>query len=456
MSMQAPSSRQTKILSRFPSFMRPDAPEKSLGEIAGALGYDLDEAERLMTRIQRAHRLTLAEEERDIFQLAALVGLQRADLLILRRFYEKGFFASEEKTAEKAYGKYLSELKESVQRIVRIMLQGCGTIWALLEGASVLINADTIGEIKHTDAAEARGGFIHRVPVEYNVIEDQKQVLKRAFIYLVENPLVDRATEDKERQQREHFNTKRMGFFNEAVAVQITGVADRTVWPMVINQDTHEGVGFGGSLTDGQRVVFAADGKAYLDGSEVTDRCYYIRGALFGHSSFNSEARRDLFCIVKPAGSLDRNYPRPTITPLAELPVPILRLGDSTWRFSVEEGAFDASGFDQAVFASGNSTETSPPMGKVQLLWREHEPFSVAVLIPADLKSLEAAMLDGQDLRELVRAGLERFRAAGIKLTVDYFNDKWIMGASILKTLGNTSGVGVDFDGTVTEGVQPG
>jgi hypothetical protein len=379
---QTRSARQAKILSRFPSFMRAGEPEKSLGEIAGVLGYDLDEAERLMTRIQRAHRLMLAEEERDVWQLAALVGLQRADLLILRKSYEKRFFALKQETEEKAYAKYLSELKESVQRIVRIMLEGCGTIWALLEGASVLIDADTAGAVKHTDADEARGGFIHRVPVKYNVIENQQRVPKSSFIYLVENPLVDRTTEDKERQQREHFNTKRMGFFNEAVAVQITGVADRTMWPMVINQDTHEGVGFRGSLTDGQRLVFAADGKAYLDGSEVTGRCYYFRGALSDHSSFGSKAPNDLFCVAKPAGSLDRNYPRPDIAPLEQLTVPILRLGESTWRFSVEEGAFDASGFDEAVFTTD---DPSPPMGKVQLLWREHDPFSVAVLIPADL-----------------------------------------------------------------------
>src|SRR5207253_1306988 len=133
---------------------------------------------------------------------------------------------------------------------------------------------------------------------------------KSSFIYLVENPLVDRMTEDKERQQREHFNTKRMGFFNEAVAVQVTGIDNRTVWPMVINQDTHEGVGFRGSVSDGQRLVFAADGKAYLDGSEVTDRCYYFRGALSEHTSFDSAALKDAFCKAKPAGSLDRNYPR--------------------------------------------------------------------------------------------------------------------------------------------------
>ena len=451
------SARQTKILSRFPSFMRVEGPEKSVGVIAAGLGHDLDEAERLMTHIQRAHRLILAEEERDVFQLAALVGIQRADLLILQKFYEKGFYELDDENEEKAYAQYLGDLKESVQRIVRIMLQGCGTMWALVEGAAILINADTVGGLEHTDAGEPRGGFIHRSPIKYTVIENENRVLKSSFIYLVENPLVDRMTEDTDRQQRQEFSATRVGFFNEPVSVQITGVQDRTVWPMVINQDTHEGVGFRGSLTDGQRLVFASDGRVYLDGAEVTDRGYYFRGALFDHTAYNSTALKDPFCSAKPAGSLDRNYPRHEIAPLEKLLVPILRLGESVWRFSVEAGAFDASGFDEAVFDTGGAP-AQPVMGKVQLRWREHEPFSVALLIPADLKSLEVSMLEGQDLRKLVRAGLERFRAAGIKLTVDYFNENWVIGESILRSIEGTSGPGVDFDATIagTSAEDPG
>ena len=70
------------------------------------------------------------------------------------------------------------------------------------------------------------------------------------------------------------------------------------------------------------------------------------------------------------------------------------------------------------------------------------------VLIPADLKTLETKILQGLDLREMVRGGLERFRSAGIKVGVDYFEDKWILGRSILKDSGAAAGEGVDFEGT--------
>lgn len=467
------TGRSAKILSRFPTFMRTEKPGKVIAEIGRTLGNDLDEAERRMAGIQRSHRLAVADEERDVLQLAALLGLQRADFLILRRFYEKGFFglkvenpSSDQDREEKGYAAYLSELKESVQRIVRVMLEGCGTLWALLEGTAILINADTLidpgkGRMEHLDKDLPRGGFIHRIRVNYSVIEDGKPVEKGGFLYMVENPIVDKATEDKERRQREWFRVKRGGFFEGPVAVQVAGVANRTALPMVINKATHEGVGFRGVLTDGQKLVFATDGKGYLDGAEVTDRCYYFRGGLVADATkpapasdttFDGVDPKDRYCLPQPVGALDRNYPRPAIGPLPKVPVPTLPLGESDWRFSVQEGAFDASGFHEVVYALPGDPKALgalPSSGKVQLTWEEHEPFAVTILVPADLKSLETSVLEGEDLRKLVRAGLERFRAAGIRLDVDYFDEKWILGKSLIRDMEVKAGVGVDFEGTV-------
>jgi hypothetical protein len=276
----------------------------------------------------------------------------------------------------------------------------------------------------------------------------------------VENPVVDRANDDTERRQREWFDVRRGGFFHGPLTVQVTGVTDRAVLPMIINETTYEGVGIRGVVHDGQKLVFGIDGRMYLDGAEVTDRCYYFHGALFqdagrpdgAGSTFanggppGDTRRKHRFSHVHPAGALDRNYPRPVLEPLSTLPVPLLRLGDSQWRFSVQEGAFDASGFGEAVFALPDDTMGEPPSGKVQLLWREHRPFAVTVLIPADLRSLETALLDGQDLRRLVQEGLEKFRAAGIRLDVDYFDEKWVVGKSVIRSMDAKAGEGVDFE----------
>jgi hypothetical protein len=412
------TGRAVKILSRFPSFMRAEGQGKVLGEIARTLGGDLD--------------------------------VELADFFILRMLYEKGLFdlmvenpVSDQEREERAYALYLDQLKESVVRIVRLMQDGCGTIWALLEGASILINADTLidpekGTIEHIDADKPRGGFIHRINIKYTVIEEGDTVEKTGYIYMVENPITDKVTDEKERWQREFFSVKRGGFFDGPVSIKVTGVGERTVRPMIINKSTHEGVGFRGNIAEGQRLVFTFDGKAYLEEEDVTPLCYYFKGGLADNSPFQGGAEdapndgtdtKHHYCRVQPPGSLDRNYPRPEIEPLTEIQVLTLLLGKSDWRFSTEEGAFDASGFDKAVFALPEDQTTMnalPPSGKVQMAWQEHEPFAVAILIPNDLQSIETSLLEGQDLRKLVRAGLERFRTAGIRVSVDYFDEKWI------------------------------
>ena len=49
-----------------------------------------------------------------------------------------------------------------------------------------------------------------------------------------------------------------------------------------------------------------------------------------------------------------------------------------------------------------------------------------------ELKLLEAQEWLGTDLRKLVRAGLERFRTAGMEVQVDYFDAKWLAGKNIV------------------------
>ncbi len=528
-----------RILNRFPSFMRTDQAGKVLGDVAAALGGQLDEAERLANGIQTAHRIRVADEEIDILRLASLGGLEAADFFILRTFYENGFFALTEKDVtvsftggkteidfvvkittldtlakiqdaiqgslqalltpprtaisarevtdalvgsplyrlegaalvaarngdsatlsnvsatlaapqdaqdlqQRAYAAYLSRLRQDAVHVAEILLDGCGTIQALLEGASVLLSADASGPVEHVDAGQPRGGFVHRLPIRYTVLAGGQPVQQTDYIYLIENPIVARNTDNLDRAQRERFPVKRGGFFPGPVSIQITGKADRTVLPRVVNETTSEGVGFRRAIQDGQTLLFSADGKVYLNGADATASAYYFKGALFGLSKTDSTDPMDLHPVVAPVGSLDRNYPRAAITPAASLPVITLPLGESEWRFSVAEGALDASGFDEAVFA-GPSPQ---PSATVELLWQEETPFAATILIPADWKPIES-LLNGSDIRKLVRAGLERFRTAGITLDVDYFDSKWIVGKSVVRNLDAKSGTGVDFEGLV-------
>jgi hypothetical protein len=393
------AGRTSKILSRFPAFMLAPSPDKALASIAAALGADVDEGERLATGIQRAHRIEVADEARDVLALGALLTLHPADFFILSGLYAGGVFAS--------YDDYVNALRDGVRRAVAVLMDGCGTISALLEGTAILLDAARTGELEHLD------DFVHRVAVHHHAGDGS--------IYLVENPLSEHDGGDVARRCREYLRVTRGGFFAGPVTIQVTGVGDRTVRPMVINLTTHEGVGFNGVVPDGSVLVFTTEGTALLDGADVSAQAFHFTGALFDYGG-------DGLIVVAPG--------------VTQLP-----LGDSDWRFSVKEGAFDAADFDGCVFALPADTTGQAPSGRLKLSWQENEPFAATVLIPAELQTLQP-LVDG-DLPSLVRAGLERFRTAGVRLDVRYFDAEWVLDHSVLEDLNAPHGLGVDFDATI-------
>ena len=483
------SGRGRQMLSRFPAFMRSDMGKggrgKVLATVAHTLGRDLDEADRLLATIRDAHAISAAREERDLLQGAALLNLQRADFLLLSKLQEQGFFAGggapgsdAYDRAEQAYSRYTTDLRQAITRMSRIVLRGCATIPALLEGAMVLVNgdprnpADAAGVrsdpeadarypeqiIVHPDAGLVMGGFIHGLPLRYGTLEanvegDGLQRREReGFIYLVENPVSDKQTALAPRRGRDRFRVSRGGFFHGPVAARWVGSGNRCVRPRITNLATHRGFGYSGNVPDGVELVFTTEGRAFLDGAEVTEQCFVTKGALFDGAIFNDATPPQVWVQSVPAGALNRNRPLPALTPAAPLPTLRLLLGSSDWQFDVEEGAYNASSFDACVFAlpaDETARAALPPAAQVQLLWREHEPVTARLLLPAPLQSLEAALLSGTSLKALVRAGLERFRAAGIRLEVDWFDDTWVLDESVLRDHAAAAGLGVSFDSTI-------
>ena len=474
------AGRSGKILSRFPAFMLAPTPGKVLAAVATALGADMDEAERLLMRIQQSHRLQVAPEERDLLALAALCDLREADFFMAELLQANGHFAallllnrppgspalSDADRCQGAYDLFLGRLRADISRSIAVLLEGCGTIWALLEGTAILLAADRLANgtpdptariIDHPDDGLPHGGFVHRMAVGWRQAPASGVTLPGSgWVYLVENPLTDRSTNDTPRHQREAFRVNRGGFFDGQVAIQVTGIADRTVRPMVINETDHEGFCYANVVHDGQKLVLTTDGKVLLDGTDVTAKAAFFTGALVDTAAERrsrlapadqpaapapSAAANNVADVVTPPSALDRAFPRPALTAVASLPPMDLRLGESSWRFSVQEGAYGLSGYDQAVYAFPEDAITLPPSGKVQLTWRENEPFAASVLIPAELKALDKVLEKAgvaNDLPTLVRAGLERYRAAGIRLDVSYYDQAWLLSHTVLKTVDNT------------------
>jgi hypothetical protein len=484
------TGRALKILDRFPSFMRLEKPGKAIGDVSLTLGGDLDHAEGRLARILGSRRIEQASEEGDILKLAALLGLVEEDFFLLRRAHDHGLFdpsheealapppapgapgtlppvpPSEEELAWAAYDGYLDALRLSVMRTASVMTDGCGTLWALAEGACLLLGAENGGKLTlhHVDTFSLTKGFIHRikarfrVPVEPGAPDDPDapavggwKKIER-LLYIHENPIVDKETELAEARQRQRFPVHRGGFFHGRTDLRVVGFQNRTVKPLVINLTTREGYGYRGVLADGQELTFSRDGHTYLDGEDVTAKCYRIYDGFFddpAKARFQDADPGEGFAKVDPVGAADRNQPGPAVTGLGELPPPRLPHGDNLLRFNVEEGAFDASRFEEAVFAlptEPDALAALPASGKFQALWREHQAFTVRVLLPPDLKSWEAAFLSGGSLPQHVARGLDRFRPAGVRLEVDFWNDEWVLGESLLEDDSEGTGEGVDFN----------
>ena len=396
------AGRTSKILSRFPAFMLAPSPDKALAAVAVRSGTDMDEAERLGTNIQRAHRLEVADEARDVLGLGALLTLHPADFFILSALYTGGVVGT--------YDAYVNALRSGVQRAVAILMDGCGTIRALLEGTAILLDADETGEIEHLD------DFVHRVAVHHHAGDGP--------IYLVENPLIEHDSGDVARRCREFFRVTRGGFFDGTVTIQVTGVGNRTVHPRVIDATGHEGVGFDGVVPDGSVLVFTTEGTVLLDGADVSAQAYHFHNALFDYSDLGEDvrglragrdraprARRLRLALLGRGGRVRRRD-------LRRLCVCHIRRHERL--AALRQG--------QAVLGGERAV-------------RRHR---------ADpRRAADAAAADRRRPPSLVRAGLERFRTAGVRLDVRYFDEGWVLDHSVLEDLDSPHGLGVDFDATI-------
>src|SRR5690349_15692301 len=68
-------AKADRVLDLFPAFYRAHDATKLLAQVVAALAAPLDEADSHLFRIQRAHRLLVAEHAADIVRLAAILRL---------------------------------------------------------------------------------------------------------------------------------------------------------------------------------------------------------------------------------------------------------------------------------------------------------------------------------------------------------------------------------------------
>lgn len=455
--------RAEKILSLFPCVYGAREETKLINKIVRRLAQPIEEVDAHLFRIQRAHRLEVAEHAVDLERLAEVLNILPA-------------YFDDLAQAELPYEERLERMRTRIQRIALIHLDGLGTPRAVILAAAVLIDGTVVPagpdgrEIVHMDA----GGFSHRATVRLADAADGT----RDRIVLHENPLRRKKVPATERWPLDDWILQNESVEPSPLRIVIQGQDERTVMPSIFCPDTDGGFLFNGLVPGGSTLIIDERGRATLDGRSVDDWLVRFQGAV---SDFDDSDRG---AVSVDEGHEDRPFDgdlaslvsRPFVLRKTPLDAPV---GPSTWIFKVAEGVYDGAPWDYAVFATehediGGFDDTTwdncvydfAPHGKVGLGWGERIPCAFKLIVPryraamdgsaepdaavpagseADAESSEGRRASPSLYADRVARFMPRFKAAAIRAYVAYARDAWILGQSTLRNDDAVEGAGIEW-----------
>jgi hypothetical protein len=478
------SGRASKILSRLPAHLDAATPGKQIFEVTDALARDLDVQSAVMAAIRRSHRLADADERRDLLLIAARHSMTLGDFaVLLARFDRAGELlkaladaGSDNERSERAeallelwsiatpkprlvlFGdtsstagtalqkevkdrlttkKLLEAMRRRVAEIATIHGQGNGTVRSLMAGVANSLDLD-LGTIVHSEDR-----FWHAA-----VVSDRLRVgglaPARELLGIEENPLFRFETDQSGRKNGELSSLLRRGFERAILQVRVTGKENLTVGPMVVNRDEGHGVGYSAVVPPGKMLQFTEEGRVFLDGDDVTANSYAWKGACFAGSDtrdtdFVFDGPQTTFAIAYPEQALDPDFVFPHGG--NSLPMPGIAVGETRFAYFAHEAFYSGSrrvtprpavGFaNLSVFAPAPGEE--PPVSAlVSFSWLERRAFCVRVLIPPRFRALTPDDPEGLDTRRRVAQSLQRFKPAGVEVSVEFVENRWELGKGVL------------------------
>jgi hypothetical protein len=102
-----------------------------------------------------------------------------------------------------------------------------------------------------------------------------------------------------------------------------------------------------------------------------------------------------------------------------------------------------AGRFDESVFLPDPA---GPRSFEIGFEWDEREAYAIRVWLPHAFAALDVA--GEPSLREVVRLLLDRHRAAGVHVYVEYADPRWVLGTGVLRDLDSDDALGVLVAGT--------
>lgn len=437
-------AKYNRILKFFPSIYDARDQSKLLRYVVQALAAPLEEADHLLFRIQRAHRIDVAEEAIDIVRLAAalnLTPLHFEDLL-------------QDQTLTQS--QLLDALRKRVQRIARVHLVGLGSPWAVLESAAIFLNASIVPEAAGAPLIQQEDGerFSHKAVFQFDMLPDKP----REPAYLHEGLLQRHKNDSAQLYPLNSWTVANDGIEPAPVRIAIQGIGDRTVMPTVFCPGLQQGVVFNGVVPDSKTLVIDSAEGATIDGEPVDEWITSYQGGIADFGSYNGSNFSTGHESNVP--SFEGELADLSAPPYqAHRTVPEASVGSSTWYFTVARGVYDGSSWDFAVcdvppepigscdgdFHYDQCVYEFAPSGAVGMAWDERVTCSFKLLLPQRIPTTAK-----QPPNFVGRIGtiLPRFKAAGVKAYVDQAPDAWILGESVVRDAGASGGEGIEFHST--------
>jgi hypothetical protein len=434
-------AKAERILEFFPSYCGATDSTKLLHEVTRMLADPLEQADTHLLRIQRAHRIKVAENADDIVRLAGALNLTA--------------FHFEDLLGDKDldYEQKLTLMRERVRRIARLHLLGLGTPGAMLETAAIFLNATIVAEKQNAPPIVhfAEDGFSHRATIEFSHLPDKP----REQIFLYENPIRRKKVEPAERWQLNSWIVENVSPAPAPLRLLIEGISDHTVMPSVFCPDTGEGILFNGFIPAGKQLVIDQFNGATLDEHPVDDWVIYFKGGIYDFAGVNNS---DFIQPSQPElRPLDPSNEEDLVAAAFRQTVktPIAPTGRSEWRFKVTEGVCDGTLYDFSAYAM-----PSEPVGVydndfnfdgcvfdfdggaiVGLAWDERIPCSFKLVLPTNVPQAGSSTTPNYASR--IGSILPRFKPAGIRAFVDNARPAWVLGQSSLRNESANEGEGI-------------
>ncbi len=395
-------SKTEKIIRHLPQFYQAWDRHSLIYQFIDPFGQELTHFENALIEVLKSHTIDYAD-----------IGMKRInDLGRLGALFDIKPEENEE----------VEQFRRRLKAIVQLYKRGLGTAEAIARMTALNFNLVLDKIVLPNDPGYQTD--------EYTTLAFLKGDEETIQIEIVDNPIKIAFHYKRGVRSGEDWGIENKGVTEAIPEITIIGIGVRTVNPILLNVTTRKLIGYRGVVPNGAYLVIKYDPNqgvyARLNGQDVTEKLYSIRGEAFNEARFGRArfGKKDHFPVIPP-----------------------LTKGKSIWRYLTLPAYFDFACFNHDAFTQiypvGEWNESSfdsaifapEPSANLSFKWKERQRASFMVRLPWEILAISGLKATGakfdqshfnasyfvQDPRMFLFDAINQVKAAGVKTIVNYY-----------------------------------